>query len=129
MRAVRSRDTGPELTLRSHLHRLGFRFRLHVGLPGRPDLYLSRYGAAVFVHGCFWHHHPGCPRAKIPRSNTGYWNAKLRRNVERDAQAMDDLRIEGIEPFVIWECELQRDPEATANELAGRLRKRLERLK
>jgi DNA mismatch endonuclease, patch repair protein len=111
MSRIRSTDTKPELAVRTALHSRGFRFRLHrTDLPGKPDIVLPRYRAAVFVHGCFWHQHPGCRLASWPKSRTEYWAPKLGRNVERDAQAARRLQELGWRPIVVWECDT-RSPE------------------
>src|SRR5687768_10747124 len=110
MRAITKKNTQPELLVRRALHRLGLRFRLHVKqLPGTPDIVLHRHNVAVLVHGCFWHQHPGCRYAKLPRSRQEYWLPKLARNVERDRQAQKALRAEGWRSAIIWECQA-RDP-------------------
>ena len=106
MARVRNKDTKPELVVRRAVHAAGFRYRLHVKeLPGAPDLVFPRYRLAVFVHGCFWHWH-GCPRSRMPATNTGYWQNKINRNVERDQQHVAELRRRGWTTEVIWECEL-----------------------
>ena len=109
MRAVRGRDTGPELRVRRALHAAGFRFRLQrADLPGRPDLVLPRHRLAVFVHGCFWHGHD-CPRGRrAPKTNAAYWQAKIARNRARDAAAEAALTEAGWTPVIIWECALDR---------------------
>src|SRR5262245_34234702 len=85
MSRVRGRDTQPEIIVRKLLHRLGYRFRLHrKGLPGKPDIVLPKYRTAIFVHGCFWHGHPGCRRSARPTTNVEFWNRKIDGNVERD---------------------------------------------
>jgi DNA mismatch endonuclease, patch repair protein len=106
MRAVKSRDTGPELKVRRAAHALGLRFRLgRSDLPGKPDLVFPRRRTALFVHGCFWHGHD-CPRgARVPAANRAYWQAKIARNVARDAATLTALRELGWKPAVIWECE------------------------
>ena len=107
MSRIRGRDTKPELALRSAMHRLGFRFRLHgAKLPGRPDLVFPKYRAVVFVHGCFWHRHEGCKIASIPKSNTEFWETKFKRNVDRDKLAVKALRDLGWRVFTVWECEV-----------------------
>jgi DNA mismatch endonuclease (patch repair protein) len=107
MSAVRSANTTPELRLRRALHARGLRFRLHRrNLPGSPDLVLPRFDAAVFVHGCFWHRHPGCPRTTTPVTRTDYWGPKFTRNIERDRAAITALMALGWRVAVIWECAL-----------------------
>jgi DNA mismatch endonuclease vsr len=96
MRAVHSRDTRPEMVVRRFLHALGLRFRLHdKRLPGTPDLVFASRRVALFVHGCFWHQHPGCPAAARPASHTDYWNRKLAGNIARDARQQAALRALG----------------------------------
>lgn len=107
MRGVKQKDTKPEIKVRKLLHSLGFRFRLHRrDLAGRPDIVLPKYRTAIFVHGCFWHQHSGCKDGRIPRSNTDYWEPKLKRNVERDRQSVEALEGQGWTVRVIWACEL-----------------------
>ena len=105
---VKSQDTTPEKSVRSILHRLGFRFRLHRrDLPGKPDIVLPKYKSVIFVHGCFWHQHPDCARATMPKSNADYWEKKLSRNSARDQQVQQQLRELGWRVIVVWECELK----------------------
>lgn len=119
MARVKGRDTAPERRVRSMLHRMGCRFRLHrADLPGRPDVALPGRRAAVFVHGCFWHGHAGCRRSARPSSRRAYWNKKIDGNIARDARDRRALRRLGWRILVVWECEL-RDP--------GRLERRLRR--
>ena len=106
MRHVRSTDTTPEKKVRSLLHKLGFRFRLHRSdLPGKPDIILPKHRAVVFVHGCFWHRHQGCPHATTPSSRQEYWLPKFNRTVERDKKNQEELREKGWNVIVVWECE------------------------
>ena len=117
MRRVRSRDTAPEKQVRSLLHRLGFRFRLHrADLAGNPDIVLTKHRTIVFVHGCFWHRHPGCPRASTPATRREYWLPKFRRTRERDHRNGKELRRNGWKVIIVWECEL-RDPDKLAKRL------------
>lgn len=123
MAGIRGKNTKPELQVRRFLHRHGFRFRLHGReLPGRPDIVLPKYRAVVFVHGCFWHQHPGCRFAYSPKSNQSFWSAKLQGNVERDATTGANLRALGWRVLTLWECEVN-DPrlEAFAGEIRGGL--------
>jgi DNA mismatch endonuclease (patch repair protein) len=110
MRAVKSKNTRPELKVRRLLHRAGYRYRLHrEDLPGKPDLVFPSRRKAIFIHGCFWHQHPGCRHADRPSSNNEYWQKKLNRNMARDAAAQDALRIMGWQTFVVWECLLKEE--------------------
>jgi DNA mismatch endonuclease (patch repair protein) len=109
MSRIRSRNTSPEKRVRSALHRLGLRFRKHAAeLPGKPDLANRRKHWVVFVHGCFWHSHEGCPLASRPRTNSTYWEPKLRGNLARDWEHYRQLELSGYRVFVIWECETRR---------------------
>lgn len=111
MRAVRSRDTGPELVVRKMIHRAGFRYRLHSKkLPGTPDIVFPRLKKVIFVHGCYWHGHPGCKKAALPKSRVEFWKAKVDGNRVRDQTRMLQLRQDGWMPIVVWQCEL-REPE------------------
>lgn len=106
MSGIRGRDTAPERLVRSHLHRTGLRFRLHVRLPGKPDIVLARWNALVFVHGCFWHRHAGCRFAYTPKSNRSFWMRKFEANVARDQTVRRQLRNLGWRVFTVWECQL-----------------------
>ena len=118
--AVGSKDTAPELVVRRMLHAMGLRFRLHRrDLPGTPDVVLGRHRTVIFVSGCYWHRHPGCPFAQEPQRNSAFWQAKFARNVERDRENRRDLRRLGWRVIVVWECETRN---------VTKLRKRLERL-
>ena len=122
MRHVRSRDTTPERIVRSLLHSLGYRFRLHCQeIPGCPDIVLPKYRTVIFVHGCFWHRHPGCKRATTPSVRKAYWLPKFQRTVERDNANQTELRKKGWKVVVVWECETG-DLEALARRLSEELR-------
>jgi DNA mismatch endonuclease (patch repair protein) len=107
MGRIRSKNTSVELALRSALHALGLRFRVHAReLPGNPDILLPKYRTAIFVHGCFWHRHSGCKVATTPKSNTEFWEAKFDRNVSRDQETLSRLSALGWNVMIVWECEL-----------------------
>lgn len=109
MARVRSKNTRPERQVRSILHRLGFRFRLHRhDLPGSPDIVLPKWETVIFVHGCFWHCHPGCKCASIPATNTTFWETKFLRNKIRDEKNRTQLTTLGWKVIIIWECELRQ---------------------
>ncbi len=117
MRRVPSVNTIPEIKVRSLLHALGFRFRLHrKDLPGKPDIVLSKHSAVIFVHGCFWHRHPGCLKATTPATNQNYWRPKFKRTVKRDLENQRQLRTSGWNVIIVWECEL-RDLDILADRL------------
>ena len=106
MSRIRGTNTKPELVVRKLLHEMGYRFRLHrADLPGRPDIVLPRHKTVVFVHGCYWHRHPGCRFAYTPKSRQSFWNAKFTSNVARDQRNQRDLKEAGWRVIVIWECE------------------------
>ncbi len=124
MRRIGSRDTSPELAVRSCLHRLGFRFRLHrKDLPGSPDIVLPSRHTAIFVHGCFWHQHEGCRDGRVPSSRKEYWEPKLSRNTARDTASVQRLEALGWSVLTVWECETS-DMAAVADRLSRALRKR-----
>ncbi len=108
MRAVKGRDTKPEVALRKKLHALGFRYRLNVkDLPGKPDLVFPKHKTVVFVHGCFWHGHR-CKRGnRQPKQNADYWKEKIARNKARDKKNAKELEKLGWRVITVWECELK----------------------
>jgi DNA mismatch endonuclease (patch repair protein) len=106
MSRIRSKNTKPELIVRSLLHQMGYRFSLYrKDLPGKPDIVMPKYKTVVFVHGCFWHRHKGCKRCTTPTSNRKYWLNKLKGNIEKDLIHKKQLRKSGWRVFYIWECE------------------------
>src|SRR6266567_6841005 len=110
MSRVRTKGTSPELALRSELHSAGIRFRLHrKDLPGKPDIVLPKYKYVIFVHGCFWHHHEGCIKSKMPKTNIEFWQNKIAANVMRDKSNQDDLVKLGWQTLVVWECDIKKD--------------------
>jgi DNA mismatch endonuclease vsr len=108
MAQVKSKNTKPEMLVRSLLHRMGYRFRLHIKtLPGHPDVVLPRYKAVIFVHGCFWHRHEGCKRATMPATRTEFWRKKIDGNQSRDRRNLTALEELGYRCLVIWQCEMK----------------------
>jgi DNA mismatch endonuclease, patch repair protein len=106
MKAIKPKDTRPEVAVRKALHAKGYRFRLHSkNLPGKPDIVLARFGAVIEVRGCFWHGHK-CQNGRVPLANVGFWTAKLSRNKERDARNIRALRKMGYRVAEVWECQV-----------------------
>jgi DNA mismatch endonuclease (patch repair protein) len=122
MSRVRAKDTKPEMSVRRLVHAMGYRYRLHGGagsskkgklkLPGRPDLVFAGRKKVIFVHGCFWHGHEGCPNYRVPKSRRDYWVEKLEGNRRRDESHREKLREMGWQSLVAWECEVKKDLEA-----------------
>lgn len=108
MALVRSKDTKPEMKVRRLVHALGFRYRLHcTDLPGTPDLVFRAKRRVIFVHGCFWHGHNDCPKARLPKTRVEYWRAKRENNLERDARVKRELSEKGWNYMVVWQCQLK----------------------
>lgn len=129
MSRIRGANTKPELAVRSMLHRMGYRFRIsNKTLPGRPDIVLPKYRAAIFVHGCFWHRHQGCKYAYTPKSRLDFWGPKFEGNVMRDKNNLSLLRKTGWLPIVVWECEIKRNADAALGRVSGILQRRLKKL-
>ncbi|MGA0533487.1 very short patch repair endonuclease [Hansschlegelia sp. KR7-227] len=119
MRAVKGRDTRPEMVVRRAAHALGYRFRLHrKDLPGSPDLVFPSRKKAIFVHGCFWHGHDCARGARMPKTNAEYWTVKIARNMARDARVRGELQALGWETLTLWECEL-KNPDQPAEALSA----------
>jgi DNA mismatch endonuclease (patch repair protein) len=111
MGQIRAKDTSPELIVRRTVHRMGFRYRLHVAkLPGKPDLVFAKITKIIEVRGCFWHRHKGCIDSHIPKSRVEYWGPKLARNQKRDRQNLKALRALGYRVLIVWECETRNAP-------------------
>ena len=122
MSRIRSKNTKPELIVRSLLHRMGFRFRLNrKDLPGRPDIVLPKYKTVIFVHGCFWHRHKGCKVATTPSTRREFWEKKFKDNVARDERNQRDLRQLGWHVYVLWECQVKKDPIAIIQRLSHQM--------
>ena len=129
MSLVKQKNTGPEVAVRSFLHRRGFRFRLHdKTLPGKPDIVLPKYHTVIFVHGCFWHGHKTktCKLARIPKSRVEFWQTKIFSNAKRDRNHVKKLKALGWNVLIIWECEIGNEKSLAS--LAERL-KNLETLR
>ena len=119
MAKIKGKNTGPEIAVRSLLHRTGYRFRIHVAsLPGKPDIVLPRYRTVVFVHGCFWHRHKGCKAATTPKSHRKFWADKFKRNEANDKQHGRQLRRLGWRVVTVWECQVKK---------SGRVLQRIEK--
>ena len=123
MSRIRSTNTAPERIVRSVLHSLGYRFRLHKkSLPGKPDIVLAKHKTVIFVHGCFWHRHQGCKFCYTPKSRTEFWNEKFAGNTERDQKQREALEHLGWRVLAVWECET-KDQQVLAEILDKYLRK------
>jgi DNA mismatch endonuclease (patch repair protein) len=110
MSRIRGANTKPEIRVRSLLHHMGYRFRLHrKDLPGKPDIVLPKYETVIFVHGCFWHRHPDCQFAYTPKSRVEFWTKKFARNVERHDEVEAELTALGWNVVVVWECETKNE--------------------
>ncbi|MBP3127366.1 very short patch repair endonuclease [Thalassospira sp. ER-Se-21-Dark] len=110
MSNIKGKNTKPEMVLRRALHQIGFRYVLHdKRLPGKPDMVFPKYRSVVFVHGCFWHQHQGCKNATMPSTRPDFWKNKLRGNVVRDRERIEELKYLGWRVLVVWECELSRN--------------------
>lgn len=121
MSKIKGKGTKPEMAVRSVCHEMGLRYRLHrKDLPGTPDLVFPKHQLCIFVHGCFWHRHPGCKYAYTPKSKLDFWLPKLARNVERDLTAQQALQALGWKVSVVWECHT-KDREILRNEICATL--------
>ncbi|MCG8518431.1 MAG: very short patch repair endonuclease [Pseudomonadales bacterium] len=120
MAAIKGKNTKPELWLRKELFRLGFRYRLHrKDLPGKPDIVFPRLRTVIFVNGCFWHCHEGCPLFKLPGTNPEFWQSKLRGNRERDIRNYAQLAKQNWRVIVVWECSMKGKGRIPTDELLG----------
>ncbi|SFQ63322.1 MULTISPECIES: very short patch repair endonuclease [Pseudomonas] len=116
MSGIHGKNTQPELKVRRFLHALGYRFRLHrKDLPGKPDIVLPKLMTCIFVHGCFWHRHPGCRYSTYPSTRSEFWNEKFKKNVDRDARHRASLEAMGWIVLIVWECELKGAGSALLN--------------
>jgi DNA mismatch endonuclease (patch repair protein) len=125
MSKIRGKNTKPELTLRMHLFKHGFRYRIHKkDLPGKPDIVLLKYKTVIFVNGCFWHQHKDCKEGRIPSSKSDYWIVKLSRNVIRDECNISILKKEGWKVITIWECDIEKRLDDTIRKLVRDIREK-----
>ena len=106
MAAIRSKNTRPEIIIRKHLHRRGFRFRVHAAIPGKPDIVFPKHNALIFVNGCFWHGHD-CRFFKLPKTRREFWERKISENRKRDDRVVAELKAEGWRQLIVWECALR----------------------
>ena len=122
MSRIRNKDTKIEVIVRKYLFSKGYRFRKNdKRYPGKPDVVLPKYHTAIFVNGCFWHQHPGCKNATMPKSNTEFWKQKLGRNVANDLRNVERLSEMGWNVITLWECDLERDFEACMEKLINEI--------
>ena len=128
MSRIRGENTKPELAVRSILHRMGYRFRISdKALPGKPDIVLPKYRAVIFVHGCFWHRHPGCKYTYTPKSRLDFWSQKFEENVTRDKNTISLLKNAGWLPIIVWECEIKRNADVLLGRVSEILQQRLKK--
>lgn len=121
MSGIRAQNTKPEMQIRKALHALGFRYRLHArDVPGKPDMVLSKYQAAVFVNGCFWHGHD-CPFFRLPATRREFWQQKISRNMARDAEVREELDAHGWRHVTVWECAIRGPSRLGIDETIRRL--------
>ena len=123
MSRIKGKDTKIEVMVRKFLFAHGFRFRKNdKRYPGKPDVILPKYHAAIFVNGCFWHQHKGCKNATVPKTRTEFWKEKLEKNVENDEKHVKELESLGWHVITLWECELEGDFEARMNDVVNELK-------
>ena len=122
MSRIKSKDTGIEVAVRKRLFSYGYRYRKNdKKLPGKPDIVFPKFRTVVFIHGCFWHLHPGCKNARIPKSNTEFWQSKLTHNVENDVNNKHRLEELGWRVITVWECEIEDDLETVIQRIIHEL--------
>ena len=123
MSRIKGKDTKPELIVRSQLHKMGFRFRLHrKDLPGKPDIVLPKYKTVIFVHGCFWHRHENCKYSSTPKTRKEFWENKFKENVIRDKSHQKKLSSIGWKIIIVWECEIKEKNLLIKDRLKGLLK-------
>ena len=123
MSRIRGKDTQIEVKVRKYLFSKGFRYRKNVSeLPGKPDIVLPKYNTVVFIHGCYWHRHPGCKYSYTPKSNLDFWEKKFSANIKNDESKREQLENSGWRMIVLWECDIEHRFEQTMETLVSRLR-------
>ena len=128
MSRIKGKDTKPEIRVRSFLHRLGYRFRLHKkDLPGKPDIVLPKHKTIIFVHGCFWHRHKGCKYSYNPKSRVTFWEEKFESNVRRDKIKIQQLKGKGWKVIIVWECQTKNSSDLESALKNGLFQKKRER--
>lgn len=124
MSRIQGKNTKPELLIRFHLHKLGYRFRLHdKNFPGKPDIVLKKFHTVIFVNGCFWHQHPKCKLAKIPKTHIAFWKKKLRDNVKRQQNNINLITSAGYKIIILWECHIYKNVKKTIDGVVKELKK------
>lgn len=122
MSRIKGKDTKIEVKVRKYLFSKGFRYRKNVAtLPGKPDIVLPKYKTAIFVHGCYWHRHPGCKYAYMPKTNVEFWEKKFSENIANDEKNRLKLETSGWTVITLWECDIKRDFESTMDKLLYQL--------
>ncbi len=123
MSRIKGKDTSIEIMVRKYLFKEGFRYRKNdKRLPGKPDIVLPKYHTAIFIHGCFWHRHPGCKDATTPKSRTDFWKSKFSKNILNDCINQEKLKTAGWNIVILWECEINTRFEETMTRLITYLR-------
>lgn len=117
MSQIRSKDTVPEIIVRKYLYAQGVRYRLHVKLPGKPDVVIRKKRIAIFINGCFWHAHDNCPNFRFPKARSEFWKTKIESNISRDEKNNQTLINDGWKVITIWECQLRKDRDTTLTKL------------
>lgn len=120
MSAIKSKNTKPELTLRTLLFSKGFRYRIHYPLPGKPDIVFTKKRISIFINGCFWHDH-GCSESHIPKTNASFWDSKIKKNRVRDELNITSLKDLRWKVFTVWECEIEKDLKNVSRKLLDSL--------
>ena len=119
MSRIKAKDTSIEIRVRKWLYHHGYRYRKNVStLPGKPDIVLKSYNTVIFIHGCFWHRHPNCKDATIPKTRTEFWQSKFAKNIANDKKNTQKLEEMGFRVLIIWECEINRHFDETVSKIS-----------